>query len=352
MKSKIIDIKGKPLLNSRPPIGLIEGRHLFNANGDVALTDAGFQYTLETLSYIRSKTIEQKFYEIAIADYLPMDVGEASWSEEIIQNLEFYSGGEFTDGDLDTGTGNGRIAEVNSQIAPLRMPTRTWAKATSWTVIEIAKAAAANNWDVVASKLKSLKKNWDLGIQEIAFLGHPSVALMTGLLNDSEVTINTTVIPEQLSGMDATEFQTFVAALLAAYYANSNSTTLPDTFIMPTDDYLGMAAAASPGFPNISKLEYLLNALQKIAGPEFRILPLAYSQAANNSSRGINKDRYVLYKRDPETLKMAIPVDFTMLNPDTSNQLMWQQPAYGQYSGVLVNRKREVLYLDETTPAT
>ena len=75
-------------------------------------------------------------------------------------------------------------------------------------------------------------------------------------------------------------------------------------------------------------------------------------KAANNTAVGINKDRYVLYNRSPETLSMGIPVQFTMLNPDTSNQLMWQQPAYGQYSGVLINRKREVLYLDETTPAT
>ncbi len=345
-------IKGKTLLNSRPQV-YIQGQALFNANGDIDITSAGYQYTIETLSYIRSKVIEQKFYEIDIANYLPMDVGEASWSEEIIQNLEFYSGGEFTDGDIDTGSGNGRIAEVNAQIAPIRMPTRTWAKATGGTEIEIAKAAAANNWDVVASKLKSLKKNWDLGIQEIAFMGHPSVSAMTGLLNDSAVTINTTVIPEQISGMSADEFQTLVKALITAYYANSNSTRLPNTFIMPTDDYLGMAAAASPGFPNISKLEYLLNALKKITSDEgFQILPLAYSQSAINAVRSITKDRYVLYRNDPETLKMAIPVDFTLLNPDTSNQFQWQQPAYGQYSGVLINRKREGLYLDETTPAT
>jgi hypothetical protein len=47
-------------------------------------------------------------------------------------------------------------------------------------------------------------------------------------------------------------------------------------------------------------------------------------------------------------MKMAIPVDFTMLEADTSNKINWQQAAYGQYSGLLVNRKREVLYFDET----
>ena len=43
---------------------------------------------------------------------------------------------------------------------------------------------------------------------------------------------------------------------------------------------------------------------------------------------------------------MAIPVDFTMLEARTLNSFDWEQLAYGQYSGVLVNREREVLYID------
>jgi hypothetical protein len=331
----------------------VKGMPLYNASGDIDPSSAGFKYLIDTLTFIRAQVIEQVFYEVNIADYLPMDVGVGAWSEEIVQNIEFYNGGGFFEGDIDTGSGNGRIANVDAALGRVRMPTRTWAKSASWTVIEIAKAASANNWDVVEGKLKSLKKNWDLGIQEVAFLGHPQLSDMTGLLNDGDVSINTTLITEPVSGMDASEFQAFVRGLLRAYYANSNSTRMPDTFVMPTDDYLGLGDAASATYPNISKLEYLLNALRRMTGnPSFEILPLAYAQDDFNADNGINKNRYVLYRRDPETLSMSIPVDFTMLNADTSNQFQWMQPAYGQYSGVLVNRKREVLYFDETAPST
>lgn len=322
------------------------GRTLFNAAGDIDPAASGFQYAIDTLSYIRSQIIKQKFYEIAIADYLPVDVGEGAFSDEIVQNLQFMQSGGFYDGDVTNQDQTGRLAQVNTGLDPIRMRTQIWAKATGWTIMEIERAARSNNWDVVSGKLESLKKNWDLGVQETAFLGHPD-GEMTGLLNDSEVTINTTLVATTLTAMTESQFTTFVGGLIPAYFANSNDTTLPDTFIIPNDDFLGLSVPYSPTYPNISKIDYMYKAFRAMTGNEnFKILGLSYAQATRNADRGINENRYVLYKNNPETMKMAIPVDFTMLEADTTNRLNWQQAAYGQYSGVLINRKREVLYLD------
>jgi hypothetical protein len=224
------------------------------------------------------------------------------------------------------------------------MPTRLWAKKATWSIAEIMEAANAN-WDVVDSRMRALKKNWDLGIQEGAFTGFD--ASLTGFLNNADVNINTTLIAEEISGMSDAEFQAFVKGALTAYFANSNYTRdNPDTFVMPASDYLGMASAASATYPNISKLEYLENSFKKMTRNDgFKILPLVYSQSAKNPAA---KDRYVLYRNDPETLKMSIPVDFTMNQAYTTDGLVFQQKAYGQISGVLVNRPREVLYIDLT----
>lgn len=346
-------IKGRELFNAGPKLfpSHIGGRALLNSNGNIDPSSEGFQYTIETLSYIRSKVVTQKFFEVDVSAYVPIDVGEGGWADEIVQNLTFMTGGSFFDGDVDMQTGTGRVAGVDAALAPIRMPVLTWAKQAFWTVFEIMKAAQANNWDVVSAKLESLKKNWDLGIQETAFLGHPSRTTVAGLLTDSAVTINTTLIDFSLSAMTYTQFTNFVAGVLAAYFTNSNSTVLPDTFVIPTNDYLGLGVpyTGTGGFVNVSKLEYLAKTFQTMTGnPNFKILPLAYAQAANNASRGVNKNRYVLYRNNPDTLSMSIPVDFTMLEADTQNKINWGQPAYGQYSGVLINRKAEVLYLDQT----
>lgn len=328
----------------------INGRFLTNANGDIDTGSTGYQYLIDTLSEIRADVVEQKFYQVFPADFFSVDVGYGAWMDEIVQNLTFQTGGDFFDGDIDTNSETGRMAQVDTALSPIRMPIITWAKQVVWTIADIAKAAAASNWDVVASKMESLKKDWDLGIQEVAFLGHPARPLVTGLLNDPEVNINTTLITTPISSMTETQFTAFVAGILTAYFENSNNTEdRPDTFAIPASDYLGLVGPTSSTFMNISKIEYLNNAFQKATdNPNFRIKGLAYAQANRNADRGINKNRYTLYKRDPKTMKMAIPVDFTMLEAATANNFNWTQPAHGQYSGLLINRKREVLYLDQT----
>lgn len=316
---------------------------IFNANGDIS--DFGYQYLVDTLTAIKKDVVNQKFYEVAPGDYMPVDVGSDRWSDEIVQNLSFQTGGDFFSGDVDTAEGNGNIASVDAALSPIRMPVNTWAKAINYTVMELKKAMRSNNWDLIAAKLEALKKNWDLGIQSVGFLGHPGISLMTGLLNDSEVNSNLTVITKDISAMTDSEFQTFVAGVMGAYFDNSNSTALPDTFVIPTDDFLGLSSAASATYPNISKLEYLLNSFKKMTANEgFEIKPLAYSQTERNS---LGVDRYVLYRNQPDTLTMNIPVDFTQLEAGNVNSLQFQQPAYGQYSGCLINRKREVLYFDK-----
>lgn len=322
-------------------MGNINLNPLFNANGD--LSQLGFQFATDTLTAIKSRIAQQKFYKVAPADYFPVDVGQEAWAEEIVQNLGFSLGGSFFEGDVNTANGNGRLAAVGAGVGQVRMPVGTWAKAAQWTLPELKKAMKADNWDVIEAKLRALKENWDLGIQEVAFLGHPAISGMTGLLNDSEVNINTTTITEAISGMASAEFQTFVGKVLGDYFANSNDTAMPTKFVIPTSDYLGLGAAASDAYPNISKLEYLTNVFKKMVGENFQILPLSYAQESRNK---LSASRYVLYNDSDDALGMNIPVDFTTGSMNSADNFHFHQPAYGQYSGVLIARKREVLYFD------
>lgn len=323
----------------------IKGMPLLNASGDIDIQSTGYQYAINTLSFIRSDVITQKFYRINFPDYLPMDVGEGQWMDEIVQNMEYHIGGTFEDGFVKDGSS--RSPQVDAALAQVRMPVRTWRKKVAWNIATIAQAANVGNWDPVAAKMATLKENWDLGLQEGAFNGFKGESEMTGLLTNSAVNINTSIITEEISGMSDAEFQAFVKAILYAYYVNSNYTVDdPDTFIMPTSDYMGMSSAASATFPMKSKLEYLLDSFKKMTRNEnFKILPLTYAQSALNPEA---KDRYVLYKKDPKTLKLSIPADFQMPQAYTINGFDFEQIAYGQVSGVLITRPREVLYLDLT----
>lgn len=326
----------------------VHGHKLTNANGDIETTLSGFKFITSTMSEIMQEEIEQKHMEVPFADYVPVDVGGAPDAEEIIRKVTFQTGGDFHDGDINTSTSTSRMASVDVAMTPLRMPIKDWAKDFTYNIVEIAKAAASSNWDLLAGKTKSLKKNWDLGLQEICFLGHPGVSELTGLLNSDEVNSNSSVIStKKISEMTSAEFQTFIGQVVSVYVDNSENTSKPDTFVIPTDDFLGLASAASDNNPAISKLEYLQKALAATSGNKnFTILDLAYCQKERNEDFGINSNRYVMYKNDPDVLTMAIPVDFTLLEAETINNFNFTQVAYGRYSGTMITRPKEVMYFD------
>jgi hypothetical protein len=343
------NIIGREFKNSMGGLS-INGRTLCNAGGVFDPSTAGYDYTISTLDTIYKRIIEQKFYKVPFADYMPVDVGINPFGEDVIQNLTFNIAGSFFDGDIQNHDGAGRTAEVNAGLTNIRMPSIIWSKKVPWTLFELKKAARAN-WDVVEQKLKTIKTNWDLGLQEVAFLGHPSIPLMTGLLNNAEVNINTTLITKPLSDMTETEFTAFIKGLIDAFYQNSNKTEYPDTFVIPTSDYNGLVIPYSSTYPNFPhRLAWLEKVLSDSARKPVKILPLAYSEAALNVSRGIDKNRYVLYNKNPETMTFNIPIDYIGLPSYSANGIHWEQYAYGQYSGVLVPRPLEILYLDETTP--
>lgn len=326
------------------------GMTLRNANGDVDPSSLGYDFTIQTTTALRAKVVEQKFYEVAPADFLPIEVGTGAWQESIVTPRTFDLAGDFEQGITNVSAGPARIAEVDAGLDSVTADIATWVKGYRYTVPELEKALASMNWNVVESKHRALKRNFDLGFQKVAFLGLKSNGTrFPGLLTQSEVNIDTTTITSNISAMDAADFQTLVAGILYAYANNANFTEMPDVFVMPMADYLGMGAAASPDFPMVSKMDYLLKAFKELTqNPNFKIMPLAYADKARNvgftDSDGVN--RYVLYKKDPDNLLITVPVNFVMNAPGTSNNFQWEGVAYAQFTGVALFRPRTVLYFD------
>ena len=345
MKNKS-QILGKELRNSKG-LAWRPGMQLLNANGDINTSSLGYQYATQTTSFIRDRVVEQKFYTVPIADYVPVDVGTGAWMENIKTNLQYDVAGDFASGIASVSSNNAEIPTVDVGTAPISAKVITWRKGYQYSEPELSKALEANNWDVVTGKMTALTKHWQLGIQEVAFLGlQQDQTNVPGLLTSPQVTINTTVIPGNISAMNAAAFQTLVSNIIGAYLANANYTCMPNRFIMPLSDFAGMGVAASSDFPIADMIAYLQNMFVKITGEkDFKISGLAYAQAAQNANFN-NTNRYLLYRYDAESVKMDIPVDFTLRPAGTSDNFNWQGVGAGQFTGCIYYRPATALYMD------
>ena len=349
MTSQVLNSKGEPvLLNATEQ----EMANMFQAQFDALpktfKNALGSDISFTTLSQIQSRIIQQKFYEIAPAEYVPIRVGTGAWAQQLVTLREYAMAGDFEHGIINLGSNMSRLAEDGVGMDSITVPTVAWAKQITWSLPELATAQRTGNWDIVSAKERVRKRDWDLGIQKIAFWGLSSTPGVYGLLTLPNVTANTTLITESISGMDATEFNAFLQGMLTAYQAQVAYTVMPNRLIMPQADYLGLVAPSNPAMPIISRLEMLENAFKKATGrQDFRILPSPYADKTMNASvSGLNKNRYVLYRYDDESVRMEIPVDYTGTLAGTINNFQFENVAYGQFTGVNTYRPLEMLYFD------
>lgn len=340
----ILDSKGKPIVLSDSEKYHAEyTQRLVNERHQNAL---GYEIDITTLTTIVKRVSEQKFFEIAPADYIPVKVGEGTWSTNLTTYRSFDQADAFETGLINTGGQNSRLATADASVDALNIKVFNWAKSIGWSIFDLELAAKSGNWDLVAAKEKARKRNWDLGVQRIAFLGMEGQngvgGSCLGLLNQAGITTNTTVITQSLSTMTPAQLAAFTATVIEAYRSNCNRTAWPTHFIIPESDYNGLATQASPTFPIRSTLNLLEETFQTITrNKSFKILPLAYADAAYS---GFGVQKYALLNYDEESLRMDIPLDYTNTLANSLDGFSLQNAGYGQVTGVLAYRPLELLY--------
>lgn len=312
----------------------------------------GYEVPITTLTTISASVTEQKFFEVAPADYVPIVIGNGAWSSNITTYRSYAMGDAFETGVINMSSQNGRLASTDAGVDALNILVFNWAKEINWTIFELQQAAKSGNWDLIIAKTKARKKNWDLGIQRIAFLGangnNGVGGSCVGLLNQGPgITTDTTTITQPISTMTPQELKTFCAVIIEKYRANCQRTAFPDIFTVPESDYNGMASQSSPEFPMISVLQLLEDMFKTITrNKNFKILPCAYADASYHAGiDGINgKQVYVLHRMDQESIRMDIPLDFNATLQNSVNNFQFQNVGMGQFTGVLAYRPEEMLY--------
>lgn len=333
--SKILNSKGEP-------ISLSKREELIANHVQRQVNALGYEVSITTLTTIMKKVTEQKFFEIAPADYLPVRVGEGAWSSNLVTYRSYQLGDDFSTGVINTGGNSARLAVGDAGVDSVTVKVRNWAKMISWSLFDLELAAKSGNWDLVTAKEKARKRNWDLGIQKVAFLGLSGDSSVLGLYNQVGVTNNTTAITAPIKGLSASNLNTLLGTLIEAYRANCNRTAYPTHFIIPESDYNGLASLTDAAFPIKTKLQVLEEAFKLVCrNPNFKILPCAYG---DNAHSGLGVQRYALLNYDEESLRMDIPVDYSNTLANSLDNFNFQNVGYGQFTGVQAYRPAELLY--------
>lgn len=335
-------------------IGLLskeEYKNQFRINNAVAFANPanyGLEKTLSTLTQIVAGVQRQKFYTVdgALTDYVPMEIGTGAYGQGLFQYTVAQVGDQFETGIVQPGNGINKDANVDIVVDGTTIRNNFWRMnyQAPKELVEMARANAVN-FSYIEEQETARLKTYQLGIQRVTFLG-TNDGLNTGLLNNSDVTVNTSLLPATLGNLSVAQLFNFAATAVSTYWTNSNSTTFPNTLLIPTQDLGGIATPISQSYPvGETKRELIERAFKAAGAPQdFKILHTAY----NNDAGTLRTKRYVLYNRDPEVLKMYLPKPYTPYPLFPTGALDMISDAEAQFTGVWVKRPKEVLYIDVT----
>lgn len=314
------------------------------STGEIMRNSLGYSQIISTLTAVGRKVSEQKFYEIAPADFVPVVLGNGAYKRQIINWRTFVKGEGFKSGIISNASNDAQVAHVDAAYDMIAQNVINWAKGIRYNLFELQEALMANTlFSLIEARELARRKEWDLGIQETAFMG---IASETGLLNNATVTADTATITKKIASMSAAEFNTFAGAVYEAYRSNAARTARPTHFIIPEGDYNGLVNWPDSTYPLRTKLSLLEEAFKTITQrPDFKILPCAYCDKANGD--GTN-NRYVLLNYDESSVKMDIPIDYVQTAAGTVNGFTWENVAYGSFAPVVAIRPKEMLYFTNT----
>lgn len=314
-----------------------------------------YKQAIDTLTAIDRRVIEQKFYTVNIPDFVDIDAGNGAFKDQIFNFQTFDVAGDGFEGFQVDVSNESRMPTVDISYNGRIDQRRMWNKKVAYKLSDIKQIQSIlrepveqRNFDVIEKKLEARKRNFDLMLQDVAFLGNPVFNDIDGLLNNSEVTVDATLLTAGLGSLTDAQFQVVVGNILAKYVAQTNYTELsPNRLIMPYSDFLSLTQINSIQFPMKSKLEVLEDAFKRATmNPDFKILASPYAEAGRN---GTENNIYVLYRKDPDVLVLDLPVEYTTTAFGTNDNYVFYNVGYGQVGGVRIFRPQEVLYM--TAPA-
>ena len=327
-----------------------EYKNQFRVNNAVAFATPntyGLEKTITTLTQIIADVQRQKFYTVAepLTSYVPIEMGTGAYGKQLFQYAVAQVGDNFEAGIIQPGNGINKDANIDITIDGTSIRNNFWRMKYEATK-EILESARVNaqTFSYIEEQERARLKTSQLGIQKILFKGTDD-GLNTGLLNNPDVTVNTSLLPANISAMSITQLTNFAKTAISTFFTNSNSTTFPNTWLMPTSDYMSLGVPINPEFPIGTIREFLERAFIDAGAPaDFKILHTVYNNTASSTGGG----RHVLYNRDADVLTMYIPKPYTPYPLYPVGSLDMISDAEMQFTGVWVKRPAEMLYMDVT----
>lgn len=192
-------------------------------------------------------------------------------------------------------------------------------------------------------KAAAVLESYEEMINRTAFVGQSDLGL-TGLANNAYVDINTD-LGATFAAATSEQRVVFFAGLCSDLYTGSNNTIMPDTLVIPSDEYVAMGEKTysnSGVVTDKSELEMLQTRVNGLFG---NVKIVSSLELEAQGLAGVQ--RAVAYANNPRVLyyEETLPVEYQPIQRDNN---IFKVPTFAKVGGLFVRRPYGIQYGDYT----
>lgn len=307
-------------------------------NGMIVDAQAAMGFVISQTSFIERGINETVYPEIQYPNLIPVDT--SAW--EFAKSVTYFSGdrvgvAKWINGNADD------VPLANSELTKHETMVYTAALGYGWGWEEVGYAMMINQ-PLQATDAAAARRGAEEMIDRVALLGDASKNF-DGLIDHSAVTPAAATTGDWLDGTGttaATIMADINGALLAAG-SGTNWTGMANTLLLPHTHLAHLAATVIPGTDTPLMRYVMENNWYTLQTRQ----PLRIQSIRGLETAGVGTTaRMIAYRRDPDVLKLHIPMPHKFLPVWQSGPLRWEVPGVMRLGGLDIRRPKEVIYRD------
>lgn len=298
---------------------------------------AALGFVLSQTSHIETQVNETVYPDIQYQDLIPVDTS----AHPFAQTVTYYSSDKFGEAKWINGNA-GDIPLAGTELAKHETSVYTAGigYGFGWEEIEQASMLGRN---LRADDAMAARRAYEEMVDRVALLGDTEKNF-EGLINNSAVTADSALTGDWDGGTTTEdEILADVNEVLLDVSSTTLYTSVADTLLLPFNK-LNTLATTRLGDTQMTILEFLRrnNTYTALSGQQLTIRGV---RGLETAGAGVTA-RMVAYRRDPQVLKLHIPMPHRFLPAHLKTPLYTEIPGVFRLGGLDIRRPKEVRYKD------
>lgn len=303
---------------------------------------AALGFLISQTSYIEPQVLQIRYPDIQYQALIPVDTSAPEWAKSVT----FFSSDMIGQAEwFNHMAKDVPLADVTRE--KFEQGIQMAAIGYRYTLEELGQAMMVPGTNLPTDRAAAARRAYDEFVDNVAMRGNTEKN-WTGLINDAGITVitvdadgnnNSTAWDDK----DPDQILRDINAALTGVYTESNTVEMADTLLLP------VAALASLGTRRLTETSLTLfefvtrnNVYTMVTGAPLTIRAVRRLETAGSDGGG----RMIAYRRDPQVLKLHIPMTHRFLPVWQTGPITFDVPGIFRLGGLEIRRPGAMRYVD------